>query len=263
VVFLRGVLTWDTPVNSSSDEDVTIKTPSQDLGEPIPGIKLAARSVKFRRHSRKFRSSRPFVLNNTIICPSVRRLFVDNYKSQKKLKAISPDLKKSAIHHFPTTLAYSSNIVAAPGRSRRLAEKDAACRPANVITQEDTGQDEYVSATNEYGLPHTVLSYNTVQSTAMRRYVLEDVLQCEVGDDLLILVSPLHVNYVSFCSVADIAPPLPLRGHRGVPFVQIKASVIQNSRRNDLWNGILMPDVVPSEGELRGGGSLLRDVTTQ
>jgi hypothetical protein len=89
----------------------------------------------------------------------------------------------------------------------------------------------------------------------MCRYVLEDVLQCEIGDDLLILVSPLHVNdYASFRSVADIAPPLPLQaGHRGVPFVQIKASVIQNSRRDDLMNGILMPDIV--EHLLFGNGN--------
>jgi hypothetical protein len=152
-----------------------------------------------------------------------------SFKNQQKVKAISPDnLKKSAIHHFPAAMTYSSNVVTAPGKSKRLAEKSAALRRTNVITQDDdidNIREEDNDEPPRYNLPRTVLTYGTVKSNVMRRYVLEDVLQSEVDDALLILVSPKHINYISFRSIADLAPPLPLRYHRGVPFVQIKATV--------------------------------------
>ena len=75
----------------------------------------------------------------------------------------------------------------------------------------------------------------------MRRYVLEDILQCEVGDKLLFLVSPYHINYDSYQYITSLAPPLPIRNHHGVPFIQIKGVVAKNSRQEELVSDILLP----------------------
>jgi hypothetical protein len=205
---------------------VSAKTSPQDLGEPTPGITHVAHGAILHRHLTKVRATQPFLLDNTILFTSVRRLFVDSFKEQKTVEAISPDnLKKSAIHHFPTTVAYSSNVITAPGKSKRLAEKSAARRHPNIVSQEDEEADTEQTGNDpvsvEYDLPQTVLSYGTVKSMVMRCYVLEDVLQSEVSDDILFLVSPHHINYVAFLGIANMAPPLPIRYHRGVPFIQI------------------------------------------
>jgi hypothetical protein len=147
-----------------------------------------------------------------------------------------------------------------------LAQKKAAgLKRAHIITQEsevegsaDTAADD---ANNEplhnlYDLPQTVLSYGTVESSAMRRYMLEDILQCEVGNELLFLVSPHHVDYVSYQYIASLAPPLPLQNHRCVPFIQIKAVDLKNSRQNDLMSGLLMPSYVDHLLFGNGNGAL-------
>jgi len=83
-----------TPPAASAVVDIS-ESPSEAKDYPcLAGI---------NHRSKKVGSTRPFVLDDTIVFPSVRRLFVDQFKEQKKLKAISPDnLKKSAIHHFPS-----------------------------------------------------------------------------------------------------------------------------------------------------------------
>jgi hypothetical protein len=103
---------------------INVEDSPQDLGLPTPGIDPQARSTKMNRHVRKVRATWTFVLDNTILHSSVCQSSVDSFKNQKKSTAISPDnLKKSAIYHFPSTISYSSNVVTAPGKSRRLAER--------------------------------------------------------------------------------------------------------------------------------------------
>jgi hypothetical protein len=172
----------------------------QDLGLPTPGVEPCAHAAVLHWHVKKVGSTRPLVLDTTTLFSSVRRLSVDFFKAQSTAKAISPDnLKKSAVNHFPTTVAYSSNIVAAPGKSKRLAQKRAAgLKRSNIITQEfdtvksdaDADNDDEPTR-NLYDLPQTVLSYGTVESSTMRRYVLEDILQCEVGDKLYSSYRPI------------------------------------------------------------------------
>jgi hypothetical protein len=181
---------------------VRAETSPQSVDAPTPGVNCVAHGAVLHQHVNKVRATCLFVLDNTILFPSIRRLFVDSFKNQQKVKAISPDnLKKLAIHHFPAAMTYSSNVVTAPGKSKRLAEKSAALRRTNVITQDDdidNIREEDDDEPPRYNLPRTVLTYGTVESSVMRQYVLEDVLQSEVDNDLLILVSPKHINYISF-----------------------------------------------------------------
>jgi hypothetical protein len=88
-----------------------------------------------------------------------------------------------------------------------LAENNAARERPNIVSQEDevADTDEEPISVKYADLPQTVLSYGTVKSTAMRHYVLEDVLQSEVGDSILFLVSPHHINYVAFRGIASMA----------------------------------------------------------
>jgi hypothetical protein len=106
---------------------ISAETSPQSVDAPTPGIDRVAHGAVLHWHVNKVRATRPFVLDNTILFSSVRRLFVDSFKDQQKVKAISPDnLKKSAIHHFPAAMTCSSNVIAAPGKLKRLAEKSAA-----------------------------------------------------------------------------------------------------------------------------------------
>jgi hypothetical protein len=83
----------ETAVSVSTDS-----SPQEDHALPTPSVVPVARAIELHRHSTKVRSTHPFVLDNTILFPSVCRLFVDDFKQQKLGKAISPDnLKKSAI----------------------------------------------------------------------------------------------------------------------------------------------------------------------
>ena len=106
---------------------VSAETSPQSIDAPTPGVDRVAHGAVLHQHVNKVWATRPFVLDNTILFSSVRRLFVDSFKNQQKVKAISPDnLKKSAIHYFPAAMTYSLNVIAAPGKSKRLAEKSEA-----------------------------------------------------------------------------------------------------------------------------------------
>jgi hypothetical protein len=136
---------------------VSAEDSPQDLGLPTPGIDPQARSADLNWHvTSKVRATQPFVLDNTILHASVRRSLVDSFKNQKKSTAISPDnLKKSAIHHFPSTVSYSSNVAITPGKSCQLAEKKVAGARRNIITQESDAGEALQDASDDDNGPTT------------------------------------------------------------------------------------------------------------
>jgi hypothetical protein len=116
---------------------------------------------------------------------------------------------------------------------------------------QDASDDDDGSTRNLYNLPQTVLSYGTVESLIMRRYVLEDILQCEVVDRLLLLISPHHMNYESYWYIASLVPPFPIGNHRAAE--QKPSDVLLVS---DMIGGVLTGDGADGAD----GGNIAQDI---
>ena len=235
--------TTPTIINDSSPP-IIIDVESTQGVSPAPGTVRLSTSVSphsnLTKRTNKIRLSQVAILTDTSVFGWLRRHVMELIDDQDKpVKTVSHEsVKRDAINYFPSTLSYASAPTA--GRSRSQSSRAGL---ATTITQDDLSQGAASVSPDDSTrtcLPHSTPSHATIESLHYRRYLLEDVLYQTTGCSLLIVVSTHHLFFRVYKNIADVAPPLPLHYHRGATFIQLKATVVKNSSRDDLISSNLL-----------------------
>jgi hypothetical protein len=248
----NGRVVTESPVATAV---VVVDTPSPPPPTTVTAnVTITPRIVQGQKRSTDFltdrtngiRRKKGIVMDDTRILGFLREPFTSVLKSSGKTMIDAPGLKRVAMNNFD--LSY--NPIGVKRTTRRVGRVSPV---PPTVTQSQTDSNELPSDARHYDLPHIIPSLGTVESTCLRRYLLEDIMMAPVGEELILLVSTKHHWYASYKSIADKSTPLPLAYIRNEPFIQVKASVLVNCQLADLEHGNMVQKDI--EGLLFGNGN--------
>ena len=140
--------------------------------------------------------------------------------------ASAPNVAKRARNGFES-MSYSSSVKPEQGKSRRLAEVEDKKRQESRIASADTDADtvgavggKLKAVVGDSTISFIPSSY-TVESTLLRRYLLEDIIAAPVGERVVFCVERSHPEFYAYKEIYDHHDPLPLIEVGGKTFMLI------------------------------------------
>ena len=191
------------------------------------------------------RRKKGIILDDARILGFLREPFTSVMKSSGKTPIDAKGLKRVANSNFSLIFNQGTKVTSRRDRTTLIAPI--------IVTQSQSEQLDIPFALTTPDLPMTVASHGTVESMALRRYLLEDIMMARVGEELVLLVSLQHPWFSSYKSIAEKSSPMPLATIGAKTFIQVKASVTVNCQYDNLEHGnMLQKDI---EGLLFGNGN--------